>query len=157
MADFSMPDFSVPDLAGTDLTFPDLTFPDPTRPDPPLPDLLTPLVPAELDRPPVNEPAPALPDLTNPLIPGELHTPDTIVPEYAEMQLNAIDVPMSDPPGKLADAALELVDASPDSQNLPPGLTYSQDYMTQEEMTHRLRRLATLILGLEGKMPVNEQ
>jgi hypothetical protein len=157
MAEFSMPDFSVPDLTGTDLTFPDLTFPDPTRPDPPLPDLLTPAIPAGLDQPPVNEPAPALPDLTDPLIPGELDTPDASVPEYAETLLAPINVRTSDAPGELADTAMELVGASPDNQNLPPGLTYPQDYTTRQQMTHRLRRLATLILGLEGKMPVNEQ
>ncbi|MBA2286660.1 MAG: hypothetical protein H0W02_14380 [Ktedonobacteraceae bacterium] len=157
MAEFSMPDFSVPNLAGTDLTFPDLTFPDPTRPDPPLPDLLAPSIPAELDRPPVAEPSPALPDLTDPLIPGDLHRPDASAPEYGETLLPAIDVAMSDPPGELAGAAMELVHSSPDSQNLPAGLTYVKDYMTQEEMTHRLRHLATLILGLDGKVTVSEQ
>ncbi|MBA2287294.1 MAG: hypothetical protein H0W02_17625 [Ktedonobacteraceae bacterium] len=157
MAEFSMPDFSVPDLTSTDLTFPVPTFPDPTRPDPPLPDLLTPAIPAELDRPPVNEPAPALPDLTDPLIPGDLHMPDASASEYTESLLATIDVPMSKLPGELADAAMELVHASPDSQNLPAGLTYAKDYTTQEEMTHRLRHLATLILGLDGKVPVNDQ
>lgn len=157
MAEFSMPDFSVPNLAGTDLTFPDLTRPDPTRPDPPLPDLLAPPIPLELDRPPTDEPSPALPDLTDPLIPGDLHMPDASTPEYVETLLPVIDVPMSDQPGKLADAAIELVHASPDSQDLPAGLTYAKDYTTQEEMTHRLRHLATLILGLDGKVPVSEQ
>ncbi|MDQ2762531.1 MAG: hypothetical protein M3Y22_03290, partial [Pseudomonadota bacterium] len=78
-------------------------------------------------------------------------------PEYAETLLPAIDVPMSDAPGELADAAMGLVHASPDNQDLPSGLTYAKDYTTQEEMTHRLRHLATLILGLDGKVPVNEQ
>ncbi|MDQ2906566.1 MAG: hypothetical protein M3Y81_23875 [Chloroflexota bacterium] len=157
MAEFSMPDFSVPNLAGTDLTFPDLTSPDPTRPDPPLPDLLAPSIPAGLEQPPTDEPSPALPDLTDPLIPGELSLPDASTPEYAETLLATIDVPMADPPGELAGAAMELVHASPDNQDLPAGLTYAKDYTTQEEMTHRLRHLATLILGLDGKVPVNEQ
>lgn len=150
MADFSAPDFSVPALADADLERPGLAFPDPARPDPPLPALLAPAIPPELDLQP-DEPLLSA-HLEPPLPVTDLRLPPSAEPEYAEKLRGPLDVTLAQPAGELASDAREMARESPDARQVPPGLSYARDFTTQETMTHRLRRLALLLAGLDGNV-----
>jgi hypothetical protein len=155
MSDFSLPDFRVPELDVTDLTMPDFTMPDANLPDPPSPDLMQPLIPLDLDvlASSVNLASPALnadhPESGYPLampdMPDEPDGPD----EQGESGELAQDMP-----GTLDSSAQSLVLDSPDNRQLPAGLAYDALNSTAG-LTTRERHMGMLLLGLEGKGPVD--
>lgn len=157
LADSTLPNFSLPPLEMVDLTSPGLSLPDPVRPDPFLPDLTALDEPDDLDRPDMTLPNPYGSDLLQPALP---ETPeawalmDERVPqEYGDLTApTAVQVPLADTLASLAPAAQAMVDSSADAQHLPTGLHYDQVYTTQDEMTHRARHLAPLLLGLDGQV-----
>ena len=157
MEDFTLPDFSVPPLQDADLSQPSLDFPDPARPDPPVPALLQPAIPADLDRLDTARPDPLLSDLLAPEVPVQLRLPWSDEPEYAEPLAAPVEVALADTPGELDPEGLAGALESPDARQLPANLEYSQEFSTQDGMTHRLRRQATLLLGLEGGVEVRDE
>jgi hypothetical protein len=151
MPDFSLPDVSVPELQMADLMMPDFDMPDASLPDPPLPSLLQPVIPPALDV----LASSANPDLdaaysVHPASGFPLAMPET--PEMSGMPDIGYD-PTQDMPGTLASSASSLVLNSPDNQQLPAGLAYDMLNSTPD-LTTRERHLGMLLLGLEGKTPV---
>ncbi|MHB8598362.1 MAG: hypothetical protein ACYDER_16285 [Ktedonobacteraceae bacterium] len=151
MPDFSLPDVSVPELQMADLMMPDFDMPDASLPDPPLPSLLQPVIPPALDV----LASSANPDLdaTHPASGFPLAMPET--PEMSGMP-GIPDVaydPTQDMPGTLDSSASSLVVHSPDNQQLPDSLAYDMLNSTAD-LTTRERHLGMLLLGLEGKTPV---
>ncbi|MEO8971839.1 MAG: hypothetical protein ABI406_09610 [Ktedonobacteraceae bacterium] len=148
MSDFSLPDFSVPELQTADLMMPDFTMPDASMPDPPLPNLLQPVIPPALDV----LASSATPDLdaAHPTSGYPLAMPET--PEMSGMPDVAYD-PVQNMPGTLDSSASSLVLNSPDNRQLPVSLAYDALHSTAD-LTTRDRHLGMLLLGLEGKVPV---
>lgn len=148
MSDFSLPDFRVPELDATDLTMPDFTMPDASLPDPSLPDLMQPLIPLDLDvlASSVNLASPAL-NADHSVNGYPLAMPDELDAQGESGE------PAQDTPGMLDSSAQSLVLNSPDNRQLPAGLTYDALHST-DGMTTRERHLGTLLLGLEGKVPL---
>jgi hypothetical protein len=151
MPDFSLPDVSVPELQTADLMMPDFDMPDASLPDPPLPSLLQPVIPPALDvlASSANSNLNAAYSV-HPASGFPLAIPET--PEMSGMSDVAYD-PTQDMPGTLASSASSLVVNSPDNQQLPAGLVYDMLNSTPD-LTTRERHLGMLLLGLEGKMPV---
>lgn len=145
--DFDAPDLTQPTLQRVDLAQPGFSMPDPQRPDSLRVEQL-PLWPDDLARPDEARPDPALPDLTEPDVPATLKQPDEREhvmpePEYAP------DVVMQQRPGEMdPDVAYVLLN-SPDVEDLPAHITYTQLYTSQDEMSKRKRHLGMLELGLE--------
>lgn len=153
LADSTRPDFSLPPLEKADLSMPGLTLLNPQQPDPYLPDLTAPQIPDDLDRPDVLLPDPFSPDLLQPALPETLTLSDAQTPEYPELTGPVdVQIPLAEEPATLAPSALSLAGNSADAQNLPPHLRYDQVYTAQDEMTHRARHLAPLLLALEGQV-----
>ncbi len=148
MPDFSLPDVSVPELQTADLMMPDFDMPDASLPDPLLPNLLQPVIPPALDV----LASSANPDLdaAHPASGFPLALPET--PEMSAMSDIGYD-PTQDMPGTLDSSASTLVVNSPDNRQLPAGLAYDALNSTAD-LTTRERHLGKLLLGLEGKMPV---
>lgn len=157
MPDFSLPDASVPELQTADLLMPDFDMPDASLPDPPLPNLLQPVIPPALDVL-ASSADPEL-DATHPASGIPLAMPETLelssmldMPDMSEMPDVAYD-PTQDMPGTLDSSASSLVVNSPDNRQLPAGLAYDALNSTAD-LTTRERHLGMLLLGLEGKTPV---
>lgn len=143
--DFTAPDFTQPALQQTDFTTPSFTLPDPAQPT--LGVQLS-LWPDDVDWFATNQPDPASPDRTAPDVPADLHLPASNAhalpaPNYEP------EVVMGQRPGTLDPAALETLRDSSDDTDLPPDLSYSRLYITQNEMSTRKRHLGMLELGLE--------
>ncbi len=75
---------------------------------------------------------------------------DALVAKLQPPQLEP-EARMADRPGDLADDALALLRGSADYQNLPQGVSLANDYMLQPGSTHRTRREALQLLGLEAE------
>jgi hypothetical protein len=154
MPDFSLPDVSVPELQMADLMMPDFDMPDASLPDPPLPNLLQLVIPPALDV--LASSANSNLDAAysaHPVSGFPLAMPET--PEISGLP-GMSDIgydPTQDMPGTLASSASSLVVNSPDNQQLPAGLAYDMLNSTPD-LTTRERHLGMLLLGLEGKMPV---
>ncbi len=151
MPDFSLPDVSVPELQMADLMMPDFDMPDASLPDPPLPTLLQPVFPPALDVL-ASSANPQL-DAAHPASGFPLTMPET--PELSGLPAmsDAVYDPAQNMPGTLASSASSLVVNSPDNQQLPAGLAYDALNSTPD-LTTRERHLGMLLLGLEGKTPV---
>ena len=149
MSDCSMPDFNVPELQVTDLTMPDFSMPDASLPDPPSPVLMELVIPAELDV----LAGSAVPDAVDPTDGYSLTLADTQDMQDMSGEPEGPGELVQNVPGMLDSSADSLVLHSPDNQQLPSGLAYDALNSTAE-MTTRERHLGMLLLGLEGKMPV---
>ena len=136
---------------------PDFDMPDANMPDPPLPSLLQPVIPPALDvlassaNSDLDAAYSAHPASGFPLAMPE--TPEMSgLPGLPGMSDIGYD-PTQDMPGTLDSSALSLALHSPDNRQLPASLAYDALNSTPD-LTTRERHLGMLLLGLEGKGPM---